>query len=207
MPMPRRRPNSSGAFIAATNPRQPYTAKRPITIAAPMKPSFLANHRENEVRMRFRQEEQLLAAFHQADAGKSARSHRDERLQPAGNRGPADRLRARKTSARAAAGTARGRIAKVDQRQSGSTAASNIPARETRDEKHHEGDQKDHAGRAQVRLFVTTNPTISRTVPKHRQQRPRQMVHSHACAARGDFRETTPDKKSPRASQAPMAAS
>ena len=45
------------------------------------KAQLFADDREDKIRVRLGQEEKFLAAFHQADAGKAARTNGDERLQ------------------------------------------------------------------------------------------------------------------------------
>ena len=81
MPSASSRPNSSGAFIAARKSPPAVNRKQRQHDRRADKPELLADHRKNEVRVRLGQKEQLLAALHQADAGKPARPDGDQRLQ------------------------------------------------------------------------------------------------------------------------------
>ena len=68
MPSARYRPNSSGASTVVRRPRQKITTNPARTATVPISPSLLADDRQDEIGMGFRQIEQFLLAFTQAQA-------------------------------------------------------------------------------------------------------------------------------------------
>ena len=69
-----------GCFGSATQSAPHKNSKQAQNHEGPNQTEFLANHSEYEIRMRFRQIEELLLSLHVTDAVNSACSHRYQRL-------------------------------------------------------------------------------------------------------------------------------
>ena len=165
--------------MAVTNPRQPYTANSASTITAPINPKLLANHGKDKVRMRLGQKEKLLAAFHQANARKSAGANGDQRLQQL--KSVALRIRTRRKEGLHALQPVRhADDQEINYRQTGEHASGDVAQGEARDIKHHERYQRDHARGAQIR-FGNHQSHNQQEGSQNGRQGAKRVVHPHAA--------------------------